>query len=259
MRGLLLAGRECYSDGRILKETDMKRLTTVLCLLALAACNYGEIRPEKPPPVQLDRHVPQIRGDTSLEDEEIIKDALKRMPYAVVDAVMQINVRRDDEHFRAMAPLAETLPIGHNCKKFGEKSKGIICIRKIRVGDYLIWHEATHCYDLKILDDPILPGGAYFRKEWLAVGSGKGDEHCEDPESEGFLTAYSRKATGEDIAEWVEECLGYLYHPENRKLSPLTRITTFKTDARYRKKLDLLYKYGFILESQYEKLKPLFQ
>lgn len=230
----------------------------VLAASLLAGC-YG-VREIVPPPPRVIQHTqPEIRGDVSFEDEQVIKAALDRLPRAVVDAVSRINVVRDERHFRDLAPLAESVPIGHNCKKPGEKSRGIFCMRKVWVGDYLVWHEATHCYDLKILDDPVSSDGKYFRKEWLDVGSGTGDEHCEDPESEGFITAYSRKATGEDIAEWVEECLGYIYHPESRRNSPLSRNPHLKKDSRYRKKLELLRKYGFILDIQYEQLKPLFQ
>lgn len=113
-----------------------------------------------------------------------------------------------------------------------------------------VWHEMAHFYEayLNRTQQP-------FVREWKAIAEGTYSTSSPyTSPSEGIVTAYGRGNYQEDIAEWVEE----IYKRTRLHQDNFTKIKDRVTDPRYRKKLDLLYKYHLINTIDYNMMRPYF-
>lgn len=198
------------------------------------------------PPVSEKFPALKIEGDASAENKACIEFAVSKLPMNFRRSLKTINVVADHKHFEFPYMGGTRVAIGHTNSNF----PGKICLRADAVTYALIWHEAAHVYSYDLY---------YFERDWQKAAGKVYDDYYEDYfgeiPSDGLLTNYSRKNYLEDIAEWVESCYMQLYIDPNYWAFQNDNI---KRDLRYQKKLALLYEYGFISSSNYEKLKPLF-
>jgi len=226
----------------------------VVLALLLAGCNSGYIRQARieaprPPLPELPFDVIKVTGKATTEDRQIIELALILMRREVWASVREIQIRSDYEHFSQDGDTVRIVR-AHRCNS-GKRKICIVAGNKITAP--LVWHETAHVYHYNLSDYH----RAYnFYRSWMEIAGNVYHDRSAEPESEGVLTYYSRRSFNEDIAEWVEECLAYLYAAGE---SPILKIKDRKTDKRYRKKLTLLYEHSFFTEEQYKKLKPLFE
>ncbi len=185
------------------------------------------------------------------QQKTLILAALAKMPAVMSDPIRKIRLDQDLAHFKSSGRVI--MPIGHRCPD----NPRVICVRSPHLSMQLIWHEATHIYAYH-LSEYLKNDGAYkFYKIWGEVAGDVYHEDAKVPESEGVLTDYGRTNIGEDIAEWVEECYYYLYI--SKTYSSISTNPHFKKDVRYQKKLKMLHEHGFLTESQYNHLEPLFK
>ncbi len=114
-----------------------------------------------------------------------------------------------------------------------------------------IWHEAGHAYHfyLKMIKSP-------FDREWLALSKDAyvdPDRYSTDPAypKDGILSGYASRSQMEDVAVYVEMIYRRLKMPATDEM-PLFSRPEFKEDFRFRAKVNLLRKYGFIGEGDYK-------
>ncbi len=222
----------------------------VLGLLLIAGCDYGRLsRPSDWQELKAPRYALQITGAISTEEVSLIEKALSYLALPVERSIGEIQITEDKEHIQKDNKKA----IGHFCSALQKK----VCVLKGEVTFGLIWHEAAHAYVANLCDLYPTYEAFHFVQVWEKLAGDVYGELFTEAYSEGILSSYSRKTPGEDIAEWVRECLTYLYLDDQR---PCFRYSPYlKTDRRYRQKFALLVKYGFFTECQYKKLQPLFE
>lgn len=221
-----------------------------ILVLLLVGCSGGPAIETAKIKEYQDRNL-EIVGDKLTSDQiATIKTALGYLPENFRKSVLVIHLRDDLDHFSYHYLDKTKTAAAHNCTAKGRK----VCIRPEHLKNNLIWHEVAHVYT------HCNPEASNFIYDWIRVA---GDVYADDYESYyskdpdgGLLTNYSRCNYLEDIAEWVQCCYTYLYLDKNYWVFNNKYL---KSDSRYRKKLALLYKYGFLDESGYKKLKPLFE
>lgn len=193
----------------------------------------------------------RIIGETAPERIDLIKQALDRLPEKFSQSLRLAHIRSDKEHLLFYYGGEKREAIGHRC---GQENIQKICIQTADLSLYVIWHEVTHVFT------DVVEGATELKDRWLVVAGDVYTEKYEDYYStdpdNGFLINYGRWNYWEDIAVFVGHCYVYLYVNKNHSVFA---NKNFKTDERYRKKLDLLYQYGFFSTEDYKKLKPLFE
>ncbi|TSC89825.1 MAG: hypothetical protein G01um10143_315 [Parcubacteria group bacterium Gr01-1014_3] len=113
-----------------------------------------------------------------------------------------------------------------------------------------IWHEAGHAYHfyLRMIKSP-------FDREWNELSKGLYDpnRYSGDPTypKDGILSGYGSRTQMEDVAVYVEMIYHRLRMPATDDM-PLFSRPEFKKDFRFRAKVNLLRKYGFIGEGDYK-------
>lgn len=194
----------------------------------------------------------QIVGENVTDEQHaLIKHSLACFSDEFRESVREVHLRYDKDHFLHSYGNKYFYAVGHNCVPYERR----ICIQPAYLNEGLVWHESTHVFtrcrsdEIELRDDwTLVAGDVYFPDSYE-------DFYNEDP-SEGLMTQYGRSNYLEDIAEWVEHCYTYLYlDSQNWAFNN----KHFKSDVRYRKKLALLFKYGFLSKKDYQKLKPLFE
>ena len=230
----------------------MKLLGCLAILLAVGCVPSLKEYGRDPKPVPPVHNEPEISGDAITEEyRDIVRAALGILPSRMVESLDLVRISGDLPHFRRK--YKKDVPIGHLC----EATDHAICLRAGYIKRSLVWHETAHVYAKRLDDYYHKMASHYFHRDWLNIaGEVYGDGYEGDPETEGILTTYGRRSVHEDIAEWVEKCYEYLYTAES---IPIFHKSHIRKDERYRRKLALLYQYGFFSEADYKKLKPLFQ
>ncbi len=176
----------------------------------------------------------------------VIARALQRLHYPM---------RELPTHFRMYTANAAHLGAswtgilagGHLCSS----ALNTICLSVESISYTTVWHEMGHLYHWRLNRE-----GSEFGRRWWEVAGEVYHRNFTLPNNSGILTPYSRGDMMEDIAEWVSECYVYLYYGVNTGIASNPEV---KKDPRYRRKLALLYEYGFLSRSDYKKLKPLFE
>ncbi|MBI2024761.1 MAG: hypothetical protein HYT03_01545 [Candidatus Harrisonbacteria bacterium] len=196
-----------------------------------------------------------LGGDLTFKNLVILEEALqtlqKHAPKSV-RSINSINFINNADHFpynqRAHAFFDDI------CLYEGSTFYPDGSVTHVEIDLETIWHEVAHAYTYIL--------GYRFLDEWIAIAGNvyQGERYGfyrEDYEEKiiaGVVSAYGLMNEKEDVAEWVEEIYSY-----NRGLGSVfndpKRID--KSDPRFLKKLELLYKKEFISREIYEKIKPL--
>lgn len=193
----------------------------------------------------------EILGDNvTNEQKDLIIKIMSYLPEKFRKSVKVICLRDDKEHFTYYYNGEIRFASAHDCSAYGQK----VCVRSPYLSYGTIWHESAHIYTF------FNENSAALYNEWSKIAgdvytSFYEDYYLQDP-SDGLLTWYCRSNCFEDIAEWVKYCYIYLYLDSKTKVF---QNNHFRSDLRYRKKLALLKKFGFLKEEDYQKLKPLFE
>lgn len=177
------------------------------------------------------------------ERAEQMDKTLSMLPSAVIRSVKSITLRNcGDSH------LGECID-GH-CHYFS----GDICATfEYTCFEHVLLHEATHAYTFSHVSSR-----SDFSREWIKTAGdvysskNKNEPFCCRFPKDGALTGYGATYWAEDVAEtnsyihlvangWKVTFFNYDNQPR------------FIADRRFRKKLDLLLKYGFMSEETYKK------
>lgn len=176
----------------------------------------------------------------SKEDLEVINLGCSYLPRDVSNSIEAIAIYKKDPH--------------HVGKYYGHAYNSIMCLNLVTLKTF--WHEAGHNYHY-YLDEEF---DNQFTDEWLGVA---GDVYscCESRPSRGVLTGYGSTEYAEDVAEWVSQCYLFYYalktHLLNAYNEAFVRIVAKDSDPRYRKKLELLLKWGFVSQDVFNNIYPL--
>ncbi len=183
--------------------------------------------------------------EANLEDTDLILEVLGRMNREMITGVSFHIFRQNDPH---LGKAWDGRQAGaHFCIPFLRR----ICISVTSIDSRTIFHEMGHLHRARLIAN-----GSNFISDWSRVAGRVYIRDLNLPNNEGILTAYSRGNSNEDVAEWVMECYSYLIYGSNYVITGNSEV---KKDERYRKKLALLYKYGFLNAKDYKQLKPLFE
>lgn len=229
-------------------------LAVFLLIILVAGCNQPTLVDEdKKNAAEKEKWNLEIEGKEVTEAQrKLINDAFSKLS-KVTDfqhSVKKVNISAEKEHFEYSYGSQIRYAAAHNCTTYGRR----ICIRPEYLERPIIWHEAAHVFthcrndEKELADDWFIVAGDVYTDDYE-------DFYGKDPDN-GLLTNYSRRNYLEDIAEWVECCYAYIYL---NSYSWVFSNKYLKSDNRYRKKLTLLYKYGFFSDGDYRKLKPLFE
>lgn len=170
-----------------------------------------------------------IEGANDFE-RQFIFETLSIMPSAVQRSIDKIIVHREKT-----PEFGKTIAY---CS--AESGKREIHFLRDHLHRANIWHEATHAFDYKL--------GMEDDAEWLrVVGDGLWHIEGRNYPSRGVLNGYSTKNWLEDRATWVE----FVYMLRTGARNIFSEIPDID-DVRYRQKLDLLLKQGFIDSAAHE-------
>lgn len=188
-------------------------------------------------------------------EKKWVREMLLRLTPAMAKAVQSISVLRSchqKEHFGFLDDDKNRPLIAH-CHI---KPRRRTCIIKSSLNMPILAHEAAHALTFKI------QGGApsYRRMlgEWKRVAQeyyakNKFSKNQEFP-CAGFLDDYSSRDVLEDIAMFIQYLHTTNLGPQNpfRKVKKITSV-----DTRYFRKLELLLKYKFIHQKDFNLIAPL--
>ncbi|MEK7590165.1 MAG: putative zinc-binding metallopeptidase [Patescibacteria group bacterium] len=183
----------------------------------------------------------KLYGSFTWQEASDLDKLVSVLPQAVIKSIEFIAKIDDLGHFNGDA--------GH-CAEIGR-----ICIKNEYINNCnIVWHEIAHAYTHSIIYTSV------FEEEWKEVAgddvySGQKSSNYKYPQ-DGLATDYGRTNWMEDSAEFVTE----FYKAVNNKPSQFNNLekTEWNRDKRYKAKLDLLYKYGFISLRDYEKFEKIF-
>lgn len=134
-------------------------------------------------------------------------------------------------------------------------SDGHICIRRGRETLPILAHEVAHALTHQLQENP--NNDDYFPKLWTEAAEERYQKNRFSPDHPfpccGFLDEYGSTRFTEDIAMYVE----YIYAAMLNLPHPLHNIP--KTDHRYYKKLELLLRYKFISQEDFDFARPFFR
>lgn len=192
-----------------------------------------------------------LRGQFTTRSAMLLDYSLSVLPRCVRASIRSISLNDDVRHYGLLD--------GGHCHETRN-----ICIKTdsletthLDFCDRVVWHEAAHAYE-SYLDSR----GSDFTKQWRVV-AGEDVYGCDSPvfPNHGILCEYGSKNYTEDIATFVE----YLYcsttfvhgttHNHNyfAYLPVVRRVNQGQLDARFRRKLDLLLKYGFVSKEDHDR------
>ncbi len=126
---------------------------------------------------------------------------------------------------------------------------GIICLKTAPLCKKTIWHEAAHAYTFHLIHL-----GGDFYKDWLEVS--KTVSRKESLIERGVISIYGGTHKLEDIATWVAAIYSSLDPNSWSDFDDLLRSSGMKfrdLGEVFSKKLELLRKYKFISQKDYEK------
>ena len=179
----------------------------------------------------------------SEDDLGVINSCCAYLPPDVQNSIEAIAIYKRDQH--------------HVGRSYGHAYNSIICLNSVTLNTF--WHEAAHTYHY-YLDEEF---DNQFTNEWLEAA---GDVVyscfvCSRP-SQGVLTQYGGTEYAEDVAEWMSQCYLFYFAAKNHQLNEyreaFMRVMIDKdSDPRYRKKLVLLLKWGFISQDVFNSINPL--
>lgn len=176
------------------------------------------------------------------EFQKFVRQTLGFMHEPMAKAVPKVTLNDDESHFRQVEREA-----GH-CYNNGD-----ICLYTLRLYRGVIFHEASHAYDVW-LDKKLYNVHDPWKKAAGDVyGRGRYTPDATFPQA-GILTDYGAADNDEDRAEWVKAVYSYLAGLD----SPLKRVRD-KHDPRYLKKLQLLRDFQYISEDMYARVLPLIE
>lgn len=197
------------------------------------------------PPIseQKSRHGITFRGPITQEQAELIDKALDVFPPHVLKAIECIAINDDQFHFLEDQKTPEL----NNQAAHYHPSVSCICIRSNKIYAPNIWHEVGHAYHY------YLNSSTFFRGEWKKIAGDIYPVYGIDNNfpKNGVLTKYGGTNYDEDISEYVENFYITLQCPT--VISQFKKFTQKeRQDHRYKAKLELLHKYGFFKEEDYQ-------
>lgn len=214
-------------------------LVIAFCLFSCSGCHSIPVSQSSFNSV----HGFKLYGTFTRQEVSELDKLVSVLPKSVIKSIEFIAKIENSEHIEGAA--------GH-CFPTGQ-----ICINGKYINDCnVIWHEIIHAYTHRIISYHT----NQFEAEWKEaagknVYSGPQGSDNKYPQ-DGFVTDYSRTNWMEDSAEFATE----FYKAVNNKPSQFSKLekTEWILDKRYKAKLDLLYKYGFVSLRDYEKFKKMF-
>jgi hypothetical protein len=227
-------------------------LVTIFIFLAFSYVNFKWHFSDSPPMVSAGRisqfKIP-VYGTEDPKELALIRYALE---FPEVDYIKPNSLRIFDEKILETILTFKDVEIAH-AHKF--KNHQNICIKKSGVCLVTLWHEMDH------IDSWTLPISAI--NDWMNIASGKDSFEYDVsyygkkgfPEK-GLWSDYGATEVIEDIAEWrsmLYWCLHLGCHPQ---ANPFAFIKD-RNDLRWSLKLEWMFKWKRITESQYVKLKKL--
>lgn len=217
----------------------MNRVTVLTMCACFVVIGCHSMPPQR---AVLDCGIP-VHGDTKIVSEEdlaILNLGCSYLPPDVLDSIAAIAIYKKDQHHIGTAS--------------GHAYNSTMCLNLVTLKTF--WHEAAHNYHY-YLDEKF---DNRFANEWLEVA---GDVYscCESRPSKGVLTGYGSTEYAEDVAEWVSQCYLFYHalktHRLNEYNEAFVKIIAKDSDPRYRKKLELLLKWGFISQDVFNIINPL--
>lgn len=214
-------------------------LVVVLCLFSCSGCHSIPVSRSSFNSV----HGFKLYGMFTWQEVSELDKLVSVLPKPVIKSIEFIAKIGSSDHIEGDA--------GH-CFPTGQ-----ICIKSDYINDCnVVWHEIMHAYTHSVMSYHTKP----FEEEWKEaagknVYSGPQGSDGQYPQ-DGLVTDYSRASWMEDSAEFATE----FYKAVNNKPSQFNKLkkTEWIQDKRYKAKLDLLYKYGFVSLRDYEKFKKIF-
>jgi hypothetical protein len=208
--------------------------------------------PEDPPSsvIKVRDHQIQLRGANRHEQAYVTITMLNLAP-AMSDSVQCISIlkRHHQIHFGF---FDDRRPVVAHCHSKPTR----ICILRSGLTPNILVHETAHALTFKTQGEA--PSAEGLLGDWLRVAQESyskkrfGAEH-KFPSS-GFLDEYSSHNVLEDIAMFTQ----YAYSFHRDKASPLRKVKHItNVDTRYFRKLELLLKYGFIHQKDFDRIVPL--
>jgi hypothetical protein len=180
-----------------------------------------------------------IEGDIDWRTIQTIESALGVLPPAIIQSIQFISFHGNPDHFQSA--------VGHT-------NGSTICFNSnLRITKGYVCHEAAHSYTNVL--------GARWINQWNAAAGGVYEQKWDNYRNpniiilkNGILRSYGLQNALEDIAVWTEEIYKYCEYSED---SVFSRMLDYQYDPRFLKKLNLLLKWGFITEKEYQKIQPL--
>ncbi len=208
------------------------RAATFSLVAALLFCTTASIAADPLPSSRRVRGI-ELHGHWTKEDLVYLERTLANLPASVVESIPSITLTPNVIGHERDLSIAGTVD-----------DTSAITLSEDHLEEGLI-HEIAHAYAILLQNR-----GEPLALLWIATAGNAYDETRFVYPASGVLTPYGATNYAEDIAEWVR----VLYTNDPDVIKPLQKKRV-KADARYAAKLDLLQRYGFLTDSQYQQWK----
>ena len=192
--------------------------------------------------------------DADASEMNGIKEAVSGMTPEVSGSVVSVSIVSDDAHFGKFPVSAHTHWERRVCLKESKFHDNNVRLMKT------VWYESGHCATMLINKNT----DGEFERRWSEVA---GSVYYNDYSKiliiwfipqRGLLCFEAEVNFYEDVACWYDAVMQYEALKAGRiSYTPFQLENIDSGDARYIRKLGLLFEYGFITKEQYELVAPL--